>query len=196
MFYILDDLGYIEDTSSHYIERDEKTCTEYTGTIPEGYDSLDDWILNANIRAYKIVNNNLTYDADRDAELQEEWNATNNDKTSQNIYSTEETAIGTWIDGKTLYRKVIDFGNLPNKTNKKVAHNINNVDKFTKVRGIATTSGENGGGTWEIPFANASTALVATIYINNATQVTIECNGADRSSYYAYVILEYTKTTD
>ena len=28
------------------------------------------------------------------------------------VYSTEETAIGTWIDGKTIYRKVIEVGKL------------------------------------------------------------------------------------
>lgn len=90
MFYILDDLGYIEDTSSHYIEKDEKTCTEYTGTIPEGYDSLDDWVLNANIRAYKIVGGNLTYDADRDAELQEEYNK------NPNAWISLTPKKGTW----------------------------------------------------------------------------------------------------
>lgn len=73
MKYILDDIGYIEAVSYHHIECDNKTWAEYTGAIPEGYDSLDDWILNANIRAYKIVSNNLTYDAARDEALQNEW---------------------------------------------------------------------------------------------------------------------------
>jgi hypothetical protein len=73
MFYILDELSYIEEVSTHYIERDNKTCTEYTGAIPEGYETLDDWVLNANIRAYKIVSNNLIYDADRAAALENEW---------------------------------------------------------------------------------------------------------------------------
>ena len=31
---------------------------------------------------------------------------------ASNVYSTEETAIGTWIDGKTIYRKVIEVGKL------------------------------------------------------------------------------------
>lgn len=75
MFYILDNLGYIEEVSTHYIERDNKTCTEYTGAIPEGYETLADWVLNANIRAYKITNGNLVYDANRDAALQAEYNA-------------------------------------------------------------------------------------------------------------------------
>ena len=29
---------------------------------------------------------------------------------SSNVYSTTETAIGTWIDGSTIYRKVIEYG--------------------------------------------------------------------------------------
>jgi hypothetical protein len=76
MYYILDDLGYIEEVSTHYIERDSKTCTEYTGAIPTGYETLDDWVLNANIRAYKLnASGNLVYDANRDAALQAEYNA-------------------------------------------------------------------------------------------------------------------------
>ena len=31
---------------------------------------------------------------------------------SSNVYSTTETAIGTWIDGSTIYRKVIEVGKL------------------------------------------------------------------------------------
>lgn len=82
MFYILDDLGYIEEVSTHYIERDNKTCTEYIGAIPEGYETLDEWTLNANIRAYKLdADGNLIFDADRDAALQEEYNTEPKDPT-------------------------------------------------------------------------------------------------------------------
>lgn len=35
---------------------------------------------------------------------------------SEEVYSTEEVAIGTWIDGRTIYRKVIDFSDV-NSTN-------------------------------------------------------------------------------
>ena len=31
---------------------------------------------------------------------------------ASDVYSTEETAIGTWIDGSTIYRKVIEVGKL------------------------------------------------------------------------------------
>lgn len=69
MRYILDDNGYIEAVSCTEISCSNKSCTEYTGTIPSGYDSLEDWAQNANIRAYKIVNKNLTLDSAKDAEL-------------------------------------------------------------------------------------------------------------------------------
>jgi hypothetical protein len=49
------------------------TCAEYTGTVPTGYTSLEEWASNANIEAYKIVDNNLVYDSARDAELQAQW---------------------------------------------------------------------------------------------------------------------------
>lgn len=91
MFYILDNLGYIEEVSTHYIERDNKTCTEYKGAIPEGYETLADWVLNANIRAYKITNGNLVYDANRDAALQAEYNV----KLLPNEFLLYENSNGT-----------------------------------------------------------------------------------------------------
>lgn len=35
-----------------------------------------------------------------------------NEINNKGIYSTTEQAVGTWIDGKTVYRKVIDLGAL------------------------------------------------------------------------------------
>ena len=48
------------------------------------------------------------------------------DGSENQIYSTTEQAIGTWIDGKTIYRKVVSCGTLPDKTDKNVAHGLNN----------------------------------------------------------------------
>ena len=70
MRYILDDLGYIEEISfGGTIECNCKTCTEYNGTIPKGYESLCEWAENVNIRAYKIVDGNLVYDENREKKL-------------------------------------------------------------------------------------------------------------------------------
>ena len=50
---------------------------------------------------------------------------------NMDIYTTTETRIGTWIDGKPLYRKTINFGNLPNNDTKYVAHNVSNISKVS-----------------------------------------------------------------
>ena len=74
MRYILNDSGYIETVSFVYqVECNNKSCTEYTGSIPTGYGNLEEWNENANINAYKIVDGNLTYDSDEDARLQKLW---------------------------------------------------------------------------------------------------------------------------
>lgn len=72
MRYILDDNGYIEACSCTPFNCNDKSCQEYTGTIPEGYNSLKEWACTANIGAYKIVDGNLTYDATRNAEIEAE----------------------------------------------------------------------------------------------------------------------------
>ena len=108
------------------------------------------------------------------------------------VYSTEEIAIGTWIDGKTIYRNVIYFGALPNASSKSMAHGISNVDKFIRVYGIANKSNAADGRV--IPYVTATSKGNIELY-QDETTITI-CTGNDRSMFEAYVILEYTKTTD
>lgn len=50
-------------------------------------------------------------------------------------YSTKEQKIGTWIDGKALYRKIIYIENFSIESNeeKRVKHNIENLQDFTKL---------------------------------------------------------------
>lgn len=74
MRYILNNEGYIETISfSNEIECNNKTCTEYTGTVPSGYSSLAEWSEKAVIQAYKITNGNLTHDPDKETDLLNEW---------------------------------------------------------------------------------------------------------------------------
>ena len=109
------------------------------------------------------------------------------------IYSTDETVIGTWIDGKPIYRKVIDFGALPNTNLKYVAHNINNIKIFTKAYGIAYRDSDKIN--MPLPYVNNSAITNGiNIYTDN-TKIYIR-TGVDLTNVTAHVILEYTKTTD
>ena len=67
-------------------------------------------------------------------------NGTNND-----VYSTEEQAVGTWINGKTLYRRTIEDNTLRETGTdmiKLFAYNTNM--KIVKYEGVVTLANNNG----------------------------------------------------
>lgn len=103
------------------------------------------------------------------------------------IYSTEERRIGTWIDGKPLYRKVIDCGTLPNTTSKNVNYNINNLDLIVEC--LAISNSPTGATNMPIPWAD--------LYINKSNGTfKITTSGNQTVFNKTYVIMKYTKTTD
>lgn len=109
-----------------------------------------------------------------------------------NTYSTTETRIGTWINDKPIYRKVIDFGNLPNNTAKRVNHNISNIDRVIRLTGITQVDSS-----WNsLPLVYSGSEYIYNTTLScNKTEIV--CRTAqDRSGFSAYVIIEYTKTTD
>nr|DAL39948.1 MAG TPA_asm: Baseplate wedge protein [Caudoviricetes sp.] len=119
-----------------------------------------------------------------------------NEKITRNsTYSTEEQAVGTWIDGKTIYRKIINFGALPNATKKEVQHNISNISNFTKIEGIAIRNDETKF-TQSLPlvYKNAEMFYNTALAVDN-TIIEIQTAG-DRSMFNGYVTLEYTKTVE
>ena len=67
-------------------------------------------------------------------------------------YSTTETKIGKWHDGKDLYRKVVVYTNPLAGGENTIPHNISNVSEIVKVEG-------------KIPFSGNSYNIGA--YINN-----------------------------
>ena len=102
-------------------------------------------------------------------------------------YSTDEVKTGgKWIDGKPIYRKIVDIGALPNNTSKTVAHGINNLEKAIIANGFAIN---NKGETIYIPHTFSGFYLNKTSIVLNTTY--------NYSAYTeAYITIEYTKTTD
>ena len=111
---------------------------------------------------------------------------------SSNIYSLEETRIGTWL-GKPLYRKVVDYGPLPNNDTIMVNHNIKDIGRITQFSGVAVRSDND---TLYIPYVTFNELNMGgiLIYMTNETIGIRTTN--DRSKYSAYIIVEYTKATD
>lgn len=107
-------------------------------------------------------------------------------------YSTEETvAGGTWIDGKTIYKKTISFGALPNATTKAVAHGISGISHIIDLKAVAWNSS---GTTINLPYTNYyGVQYQVTWYVDN-TYINIGA-GDDKSGYSnCYVTLYYTKS--
>ena len=109
-------------------------------------------------------------------------------------YSTEEVKTGdTWIDGKPIYRKVVDCGNLPASGHKRVAHNIANLAFFLPSSSFAAGNG----GSFRIgSYWSYSTNYVYWFLTSTEIILGVPPNNPSYSDYHAYVILEYTKTTD
>ncbi len=130
--------------------------------------------------------------ADNDLE-----NNSNSTTTNEN-YSTEEVKIGTWIDGKPLYRKVIreqitGSGNIEYFLSQKVPDAESYIiesafafddSTYTGV-GMVVSSSNNSNTRYDISFTsfNLKTGRVWLI------------RGADSPSYLQ-LIVKYTKTTD
>lgn len=112
-----------------------------------------------------------------------------NDKTcsTNEIYSTDEMVIGTWVDGKPLYRKVYYFTS--NVVSPSIKHNIENVDWFTSVTGMILL----GNSFFPAGYVNNNGTVFLSLYCDRTT---LYLKGNQAYDAKVYAILEYTKTTD
>lgn len=109
------------------------------------------------------------------------------------VYSQNEIDTGKiWIDGKKIYRKVINCGVLPNAEEKNIPHNIKDYDTFLSIRGIAIYREVNS--FISLPFAGiGNESIKITILGENIVIGTYITRNYFKESY---AILEYTKTTN
>lgn len=116
---------------------------------------------------------------------------TDDGDTGADIYSTNETYTNkVWIDGKPIYRKVLDIGTLPDTAAKSVAHGISSLGTVVKLYGMVT----NNIGYLPLPFVSTGTTHCIMCA---ATETTVEITtGVDRTQFSGWIAIEYTKTTD
>lgn len=106
--------------------------------------------------------------------------------TDPESYSTDEVKTNkTWIDGKPIYRKVINFGarTYSNGTNT-INHNISNFDTITFPKFVVKMY-DNWYERWET--IKDVSINSSTIIIRTSIALTVQDS---------FIILEYTKTTD
>ena len=151
--------------------------------------------INTNASDISTINTNIGDLTNLSTETKTNLVSSINELKGREAYTTEELKTNKiWIDGKPIYRKVVNCGNLGNATQITIDHNITNISRFVNVSGLAQRPSDND--LLTIPYAtfNENNRGGITAYVNN-TSIYINTN-TNRSAYAAYVILEYTKTTD
>ena len=122
--------------------------------------------------------------------------------SNANEYSTTETVIGTWINGNPLYRKVIEVASIDSaKNNYDVAISISNLNEIVNIGGTIKISGTNTYKPITTIYTDDSSA-VGSIYSFSVYAITDSYISLSYGNWWkeifdkAYIILEYTKTTD
>lgn len=107
-------------------------------------------------------------------------------------YSTSEVDTGfKWIDGKTIYKKTINFGALPNNTSKSVAHGITGITYIIGAKGFAD-NGNMGGHVFIPQVSPANLAWNISIEVT-ATNIIILTGDNYSNRTRSYVTIEYVK---
>lgn len=138
-------------------------------------------------------NINMNLSSTYNTNLQQEIN---DSFKENNIYSTTETVVGTWIDSKPIYRKVINYSVNTGATSYDIASlNIDIPVKFYTI--IKRTSSDYID--YETPYyVSGSDYFRSFIRVTQSNEdMSIETRlAASYTTYRQYIILEYTKKTD
>ena len=107
-------------------------------------------------------------------------------------YSTTEKIVGKWINGKPIYRKVLNIGTVTSQKSY-ITHNIANLGKLVNLYGTFNRN-DNAQQTMPGNYTNWETYLydVTSEYLT----IYFSANQWNKSPYDIVVIMEYTKTTD
>ena len=100
--------------------------------------------------------------------------------STYDVYSTNETVVGKWIDGKPIYRKVVILSSDEGITNtgKVISHGIKYIDCPISCRALGLQ-----GSTTDIFWVNEQESTSGSFYC---------AEGFEGKTF----IFEYTKTTD
>lgn len=119
----------------------------------------------------------------------------NNGLMNVEILSYDERKIGTWVNGKPLYRKGVLINSLPNATGSDYPHGISNVDTIYTDFGNSVLIFPSGNCTSFNYIGGNNNATVEVQYVSK-TVIHIDAHSTDRRSAKAIIFLKYTKTTD
>lgn len=107
-------------------------------------------------------------------------------------YSTNETVVGTWIDGSTLYEKTIAYTPSGTISSNTTIANIPNAEVMRVTEATAYNPSDNRGYTLPDVRANGGTKIT----YDDGDVILEIISDSWSSSWTFYVTIQYTKTTD
>ena len=110
------------------------------------------------------------------------------DGSENQIYSTDETVIGKWINGKPLYRKAVKASV---NTGYQDAYDVSNMN-MDEVINISGTISQTAGSFVPIPYYTNSSDFTIIYYPKSSKYIRVNTSKAG----IVNIIIEYTKTTD
>ena len=115
-----------------------------------------------------------------------------------NEYSTEETVIGKWIDGKPLYQKVITFDNTISISydDNTFIHNISNIDIIFVKNAFVYSKNEKRFYSIPVTLYNSNTATDDLNIMVDIEKINFYVKSGWNTAWQKVIILNYTKTTD
>ena len=170
--------------NSNLLDKTKIAKGKYSNSQKEETATIDDY--SNQIENYKVAENGRDTVTISKEEYEELKNA--------NSYSKEETKIGTWIDGKPIYRKVV-----PVVITGTTAHNIDNLDTLVNYDLMWYDDTDN---VWYNRFRLWEQSYGVGLEINiNSNDINIGSNKYNsidwtKRTSRGFAILEYTKTTD
>lgn len=166
-------LSFTTSSSTYYVRLQFDRSTYSTNLQLEQNSSVTTYEAYIEPKYYVLNNNNVYEELNRNKEKE--------------IYSTGETIVGTWIDGKPIYRKVIEFTVTSSWQGIGSFSNISNFIKVSAVR-----KGASSGNIY--PY-HADSNNYAYFYIpTNKTSIYLASAG--ETNITNLLIVEYTKSTD
>lgn len=119
------------------------------------------------------------------------------EEMTKDIYSTAEQAIGTWIDGKTIYRKVYHIDTVTGTTQYQLDNN-SNIDFITRYDGSIYNPSTGSLYALGSVHSENTSRNYKQIYLDKNNKLLRMDIGDWQTTdgWELYIILEYTKTTD
>ena len=112
-------------------------------------------------------------------------------KKSEEVYSTEEQRIGTWIDGKPLYRIIKEYNVSAKETQ---SNDISSIPYDTIFINLGKSFNRWSDNTSSSIIWNTGDSDKGNVWINYEKKINI-INSSNAARHY-WITLEYTKTTD